>query len=98
MGERRRIVDVLIENARLLAEKDAKDEVIQGKDKLIDELKEDQKFLREEVREARKHRGEVTSIAERMLDTLKTLAIGRLGAGDSQREQPRHTTAEDVTP
>ncbi len=72
-GERRRLSDVLIENAKLLAE-------VEGRDAMIAEMKEDRNFLREEVREARKTRDDVKNISERMLDTLKTMAIGRLAA------------------
>ena len=71
VGERRTIAGVLIENARLLAQ-------VEGRDAIIQELKEDRSFLREEVREGRRTRDDVKNIAERMLDTLKTMAIGRL--------------------
>ena len=79
-GERRSIAEVLIENARLFAQ-------VEGKDAIIEELKEDKNFLREEVREARKTRDDVKNIAERMLDTLKTMAIGRL-ASAPLRDEP----------
>ena len=79
-GERRSIAEVLIENARLFAQ-------VEGKDAIIEELKEDKNFLREEVREARKTRDDVKNIAERMLDTLKTMAIGRL-ASTPLRDEP----------
>jgi hypothetical protein len=72
-AEPRRLADVLIENAKLFAE-------VEGRDAIIAELKEDRNFLREEVREARRTRDDVKNIAERMLDTLKTMAIGRLAA------------------
>ena len=71
VGERRTIAEVLIENARLLAQ-------VEGRDAIIQELKEDRSFLREEVREGRRSRDDVKNIAERMLDTLKTMAVGRL--------------------
>jgi hypothetical protein len=69
-GEKRTVAEVLIENARLLAQ-------VEGRDAIIAELKEDRIFLREEVREGRRTRDDVKNIAERMLDTLKTMAIGR---------------------
>ena len=72
-GERRSLAEVLIENAKLFAQ-------VEGRDGVIAELKEDRNFLREEVREARRSRDDVKNIAERMLDTLKTIAIGRLAA------------------
>lgn len=81
-GERRSIADVLIENARLFAQ-------VEGKDAIIEELKEDKSFLREEVREARKTRDDVKNIAERMLDTLKTMAIGRLPSAPLRDEPLR---------
>lgn len=70
VGERRTLADVLIENARLLAQ-------VEGRDAIIAELKEDRSFLREEVREGRRTRDDVKNIAERMLDTLRSMATGR---------------------
>ena len=81
-GERRSIAEVLIENARLVAQ-------LEGKDAIIVELKEDRSFLREEVREARRSRDDVKNIAERMLDTLKTMAIGRLASAPLRDEALR---------
>ena len=86
-GERRSIAEVLIENARLLAR-------VEGKDEIIAELKEDKNFLREEVREARKTRDYVKNIAERMLDTLKAMAIGRLTSGSLRDESVRTSFVE----
>ena len=60
-SERRSLAEVLIENARLVAQ-------VEGKDAIITELKENSSFLREEVREARRTRDDVKNIAERMLD------------------------------
>jgi len=70
VGERRTLAEVLIENARLLAQ-------VEGRDAIIAELKEDRSFLREEVREGRRTRDDVKNIAERMLDTLRSIATGR---------------------
>ena len=81
VGERRTLADVLIENARLVAQ-------VEGKGAIIDELKEDRNFLREEVREARKTRDDVKNISERMLDTLKTMVIGRLAASSQSSAEP----------
>jgi hypothetical protein len=53
--------------------------------------------LREEVREARKTRDDVKNIAERMLDTLKTMAIGRLAASSSAPER-MDTIIDHITP
>ena len=87
VGETRTIAEVLIENARLLAQ-------VEGRDAIITELKEDRTFLREEVREGRKTRDDVKNIAERMLDTLKTMAIGRV-ALTSQTPESVHATVID---
>jgi hypothetical protein len=88
-GETRTIAEVLIENARLLAQ-------VEGKDAIIIELKEDRTFLREEVREGRRSRDDVKGIAERMLDTLKTMAIGRLPMPNPTPQEPVHTTIIDT--
>ena len=70
VGETRSLAQVLIENARLLAQNE-------GKDAVIIELKEDRSFLREEVVEARKARGDIKEIAKEMLGTLKAIALPR---------------------
>ena len=88
-GETRTIAEVLIENARLLAQ-------VEGKDAIINELKEDRTFLREEVREGRRTRDDVKNIAERMLDTLKTMATGRLSMPNPTPQEPVHTTIIDT--
>ena len=85
VGERRTVAEVLIENARLLAQ-------VEGRDAIIAELKEDRSFLREEVREGRRTRDDVKNIAERMLDTLRSMAIGRsLGPASNQESSIRAT-------
>ena len=88
VGERRTIAEVLIENARLLAQ-------VEGRDAIILELKEDRSFLREEVREGRRTRDDVKNIAERMLDTLKTMAVGRLSMSTPPTQDPVHATVID---
>lgn len=80
---------MLIENARLLAE-------VEGRDAIIEELKEDRNFLREEVREGRRTRDDVKNIAERMLDTLKTMAIGRLAVSAPPPQDPLQATVIDA--
>jgi len=84
VGEKRTIAEVLIENARLLAQ-------VEGRDAIITELKEDRSFLREEVREGRRTRDDVKNIAERMLDTLKTMAVGRLSMTPPPQESVQTT-------
>ena len=54
--------------------------------------------MREEIREARRNRDDVKNIAERMLDTLKTMAIGRLGMGEPERPEPRRSNFVDDQP
>jgi hypothetical protein len=88
VGEKRTIAEVLIENARLLAQ-------VEGRDAIIDELKEDRTFLREEVREGRRSRDDVKTIAEHMLDTLKTIAVGRLSMPTSSPHDPVEATIID---
>lgn len=89
VGERRTIAEVLIENARLLAQ-------VEGRDAIIVELKEDRTFLREEVREGRRTRDDVKNIAERMLDTLKTMATMPALMKSSPRQGPLHATVIDA--
>ena len=60
---------MLIENARITAE-------LEGRDTLLEEVRGDRNFLREEVVEARKLRGDVKALADRTLETLETLALG----------------------
>lgn len=87
IGERRTLADVLIENARLLATIDGRDQVIHGKDETIAELKDDRGFLRDEVREARQQRKDVKDIASRMLDAMQTIAIaGKLPPANTQSD------------
>jgi hypothetical protein len=66
VGERRTLADVLIENSRLLA-------VVEGKDAQIAEMKDEQAFMREEVRDARTMRRDVTAISTKMLDVLRAI-------------------------
>ncbi len=96
IGERRTLAEVLIENARLLATIDGKDQVIRGKDETILELKDDRGFLRDEVREAREQRKDVKDIASRMLDAMQTIAIaGKLPPANSQND---NITARMIDP
>ena len=78
--ETRTLGEVLIDNARLTAELD-------GHQALIEELRDDKAFMREELVEARTHRADVKEIAERTLKTLETIAIG--GKLEELPEAPR---------
>ncbi len=69
VGETRSLASLLIENARLTA-------ALEGTRQLIEEIREDKDFLRDELKEARAGRKDVTAIAQRMLETLETIAIG----------------------
>jgi hypothetical protein len=69
IGETRSLASLLIENARLTAE-------LEGKRELETEMRDEKLFLREELKEARAGRKDVAAIAERMLQTLETIAIG----------------------
>ena len=80
-GERRSVAEVLIENAKLLAQSE-------GKDELITELKDDKGFLREEVREARKQRADIKEIAEKMLTTFQNIALRGLLEAAPERQAP----------
>jgi len=73
--ETRVLADVLIENAKLLATLEGKDEVLRERNTLVEELRDDRKFLREELTEARTTRGDVKEIAQEMLRTLKAVAL-----------------------
>jgi hypothetical protein len=55
IGERRTIVEMLIENAKLIAQLDGKDAVIESKNETIGELKDDRNFIREELVDRRKY-------------------------------------------
>jgi len=69
IGETRTLASVLIENAKLTAE-------LAGTRDLIGEIRDDKEFLRDELREARAGRKDVTAIAQRMLETLESIAVG----------------------
>ena len=69
------LYSVLIENAKLLAKLEGKDEVMTERNVLVGELRDDRTFLREELTEARKLRGDVKEIAQEMLRTLKAVAL-----------------------
>jgi len=60
---------VLIENARLIA-------AVEGRDQLIAAMLDDKTFLREELREHRKNRDDIKTLANKMLETLEAMALG----------------------
>ena len=72
-GEKRHLVDVLIENARLLAQ-------VEDRNEMISELKQERTFMQDQVRSA-------VHLSERALaqgDTLlKTIQVMRIGPGSS---------------
>jgi len=73
--ETRTLATVLIENAKILAQLEGKDQVLAERNVLVAELRDDRKFLREELTEARTTRGDVKEIAQEMLRTLKAVAL-----------------------
>ena len=80
-GEKRNLVDVLIQNARLLAQ-------VEDRDEMISELKQERSFMQDQVRSA-------VHLSERALaqgDTLlKTIQVMRIGPGSSDaRETPEN--------
>lgn len=77
--ETRHLADVLIENAKLLAKLEGKDEVLNERNVLVGELRDDRQFLREELTEARKLRGDVKEIAQKMLETLGAMSLASMG-------------------
>ena len=86
IGETRSLASVLIENAKLTAE-------LGGTRSLIEEIRLDKDFLKEELTEARAGRKDVTAIAQRMLETLETIAIG----GKLMPPSPSQSPNEDKT-
>ena len=84
-SEKRTLASMLIENARLTAQ-------LAGKDELIEEIKTDKTFLREEVVEARKIRGDVKELAERLLITHERVALGGMltEPNSPTKERPLH--------
>ena len=84
VGESRSLASVLIENAKLTAQ-------LEGAHNLIAEVQDDRQFLRDELKEARSGRKDVTAIAERMLETLESIAIGgKLMPGSRNRQGREH--------
>jgi hypothetical protein len=84
IGETRSLASLLIENSRLTAE-------LEGKRELETEMRDEKLFLREELKEARAGRKDVAAIAERMLETLETIATGgklMSGSQTNKRDQP----------
>lgn len=79
VGERRTLASVLIENSRLVAE-------VAGKDAIIAELKDEQMFLREEVRDKRTLNEYMKQIASEMLATFKSIAIETGSRGRQERD------------
>ena len=84
IGETRSLASVLIENAKLTAQ-------LQGTENMIEEIRGDKEFLRDELKEARAGRKDVTAIAQRMLETLETIAIGGKLIQPNQSERSNET-------
>jgi vacuolar-type H+-ATPase subunit I/STV1 len=87
--------EVLLENARLQERLEGRDQVLNERERVIDELRDDRQFLREELVEARKLRGDVKEISHEMLETLKAAALRGLL---EQTKNPPPVAAEIITP
>jgi hypothetical protein len=85
-GETRSLASLLIENARLTAE-------LEGKRELETEMRDEKMFLRDELKEARAGRKDVAAIAERMLETLETIATGGKLISGSNTHRRDHQAA-----
>ena len=86
-GETRSLASLLIENARLTSE-------LEGKRELEAEMRDEKLFLREELKEARAGRKDVAAIAERMLETLESIAIGGKLMSGSHPSQRNHQASQ----
>ena len=87
---------MLIENAKLLATLDGKDAVIVSKNETIGELKDDRKFIREELVDRRKYSSDATKIAQQMLTTMERMALrGALPEGSDPQPGRRQTIASE---
>lgn len=84
-GDTRTLGAVLLENARVLERLEGREQLLAERERMITELRDDRSFLREELKEARKTQGDVKTIAQRMLETLETMALG----GRLLRTMPR---------
>ncbi|MCG8401929.1 MAG: hypothetical protein MJA84_10050, partial [Firmicutes bacterium] len=89
-SEKRTIASMVVENAKLTAQ-------LAGKDELIEEIKTDKAFLREEVVEARKIRGDVKELAERVLTVHERVALGGMltEPTPSTKEEPFHMKVDE---
>ena len=76
LGDQRRLADMLIENARLLERVEGRDRELTSKDQTIAELKDDRKFLREELTDRRQLQGNVKDIATQLMQTITLFALG----------------------
>lgn len=94
LGETRTLAQLLIENSRLLAQLEGKDAeravLLSGKDEVIDALKDNIGFIRDELVDRRKFSSDTKQLAERMLQTLETMATrNSLPEGNSRRSAMR---------
>ena len=90
VGETRSRADILLENAKLLA-------MTEGKDAVIQELKEDQAFLREEVRDSRAMKRDVTRISEKMLTVMQSIATASRALKAPENTSPIHVDSEPAS-
>lgn len=77
--ETRTVAEMLIENAKLMGQLEAKAAVIAGKDETITELKDDRRFLRDELVQKRKINDDLAELMGQMLEVIDN--AGRRAGG-----------------
>ena len=93
-----RLLDALVDNARLTAQVEAKDQIIKRLDDVIDDLKHDKEIYVEELRSNRGERSDTRSITERLLDTIRSLGTGGRGSPVQDRPVEAHIIHSDRQP
>lgn len=91
----RQLLDALVDNARLSAQVEAKDQIIKRLDDVIDDLKHDKEIYVEELRSNRGERSDTRSITERLLDTIRSLGTGARGSPVQDRPVEAHIIHPD---
>ena len=93
-----RLIDALVDNARLSAQVEAKDQIIKRLDDVIDDLKHDKEIYVEELRSNRGERSDTRSITERLLDTIRSLGTGGRASPVQDRPVEAHIIHSDRQP
>ena len=87
IGETRTLAQLLIENARLMAEREGKVELLAERDKLIATLQDEREFLRNQVTTANRMSEHALSQGDRLLETLQVMRLGS-GTRNTPEQQP----------